>query len=158
MLDPVTAISAATAAYNAIKQGIVYGRELQDMGSQLASWGRAISDLNFMEDRAKNPSALGVLFGPSQNDAIEIFAAKKKAEAQRKELKTLIGFTYGASAWDEFLAIEARVRKQQQEVVYRKERMKETAILWIVGALIVVSGVGGLVFAMYFLGKSQGKW
>lgn len=158
MLDPVTAISAATAAYNAIKQGIAYGRELQDMGSQLASWGRSISDLNFMEDRAKNPSALGVLLGPSQNDAIEIFAAKKKAEAQRDEMRTLIRFSYGESGWQEFMRIEAQVRKAQQDMVYRKEKLKEAAILWIVGALIVVSGVGGLIFAVYFIGKAQGKW
>jgi len=36
MIDPVTAIAGATAAYNAIKKGISVGRDLQDMGTQLS--------------------------------------------------------------------------------------------------------------------------
>jgi hypothetical protein len=35
MLDPVTVIATASAAYNALKKGIEIGRELQDMGGSL---------------------------------------------------------------------------------------------------------------------------
>jgi hypothetical protein len=45
MLDPVTVIATASAAYNALKKGIEIGRELQDMGGQLATWAGAISDI-----------------------------------------------------------------------------------------------------------------
>jgi hypothetical protein len=39
MLDPITVIATASAAYNALKKGIQVGRELQDMGGQLATVG-----------------------------------------------------------------------------------------------------------------------
>jgi hypothetical protein len=42
MLDPITVIATASAAYNALKKGIEIGRELQDMGGQLATWAGAI--------------------------------------------------------------------------------------------------------------------
>jgi hypothetical protein len=30
--------------------------------------------------------------------------------------------------------------------------------MWVVGSLIVVSGIVGLAVALYFIGKQQGKW
>jgi hypothetical protein len=47
MLDPVTVIATASAAYNALKKGIQVGRELQDMGGQLAQWAGAIADIEY---------------------------------------------------------------------------------------------------------------
>ncbi len=39
LIDPVSAIGMATAAYNGIKQAISVGREIQDMGTQLGEGG-----------------------------------------------------------------------------------------------------------------------
>lgn len=158
MLDPVTAITAATTAYNALQRGIAFGRELHDMGSQLSAWGKAASDLAFMDKKAKEPSTFRALFPVHSADAIEIFAAKKKAEAQRDDLRKLINFTYGPAGWTEFLAIEARIRKEQQDAVYRKEEIKEAIILWGGGTLIVMAGLSGAAVAMYFFGRAQGRW
>ena len=38
MIDPITAIAGASAAFNAIKKGISIGKDLQDMGGQLSQW------------------------------------------------------------------------------------------------------------------------
>jgi hypothetical protein len=79
MLDPVTVIATASAAYNAVKKGIEIGRELQDMGGQLATWAGAISDIDYLAAKAADPpwwkAGANV-----QAEAIEIFAAKKKIE------------------------------------------------------------------------------
>jgi hypothetical protein len=58
MLDPVTVIATASAAYNALKKGIEIGRELQDMGGQLATWAGAISDIEFLAKKAENPAVV----------------------------------------------------------------------------------------------------
>jgi hypothetical protein len=55
MLDPITVIATASAAYNALKKGIEIGRELQDMGGQLATWAGAISDIDYLAKKAENP-------------------------------------------------------------------------------------------------------
>jgi hypothetical protein len=59
MLDPITVIATASAAYNALKKGIEVGRELQDMGGQLAQWAGAMSDdLDFLAKKAEEPAVV----------------------------------------------------------------------------------------------------
>ena len=47
MIDPVSAIGMATAAYNGIKKAIDTGKEISEMGSTLNQWATSLSDLDF---------------------------------------------------------------------------------------------------------------
>lgn len=154
MLDPVTVIATASAAYNALKQGISVGRELQDMGSQLATWAGAISDIEFLAKKAENPPWWKV-GGNVQADAIEIFAAKKKIEAQRDELKTYIQYSYGQSGWEELLRIEAQVRKRKRETEHRKAEIKETLVTVTFVGLTFLAGTAGLALLVWILMMQQ---
>lgn len=135
-MDPVSIIATATAAYNAIKKGIEIGREMQDMGGQLATWAGAISDIDFLERKNEDPPWYRAFSRSVQAEAIEIFAAKRQLEQQRNELRTYIQYSMGQSAWDELLRIEAKVRMQRSEHEHRRAEMKE----------MIVSGL--LIFAM----------
>ena len=157
-MDPVTIISGATLAFNTIKKGIAVGKDLQSMSSQLSQWAGAMSDLGRAETKAKNPPWWKALSGDVEQEAMQIFAAKKKAEEMRKELKQFISFSMGPSAWDELMHIEADVRKRKQEQEYRKEEIKEAIITWTIGGLALTSGVAILAGIMYFIGAQQGKW
>lgn len=157
-MDPITIIAGATTAFNAIKRGIQLGRDIQDMSGQLSQWASAMSDLGRAETKAKNPPWWKAISGDVEREAMEIFAAKRKAEEMRKELKQFISFTMGLSAWEELLRIEADVRKRKKEQEYRKEEIKEAIITWTIGFIIVVAGSGGIAAVLYFVGKSQGKW
>ena len=161
MFDPVSisvAISVGTKAFSLLKQGIAAGRELQDMAGQLSEWGKAVSDIAYVARKAEDQSVFQILFGNAQENAIEAFAAQKQLEHQRKELKQLIQYSWGQSGWEEFLSIEPKIRKQQQENVYRKAELKEAIVVWTLGTLIVLSGIIGAVTAFWFIGHSQGKW
>jgi len=153
-MDPITVIATASAAYNALKRGIEVGRELQDMGSQLATWAGAISDIEFLHKKAQNPPWYKV-GGSVQAEAIELFAAKKKIEAQRAELKTYIQYTYGQSGWEELLRIEAQVRKQKQANEYRKAEIKETIITVVIVGLVLLAGFAGLALLVWILMMQQ---
>jgi hypothetical protein len=157
MIDPITALGLATSAYNAIKQGVSVGRELQDMTGQLSQWGKAFSDFSFAEDQAKNPPWYKFK-GSDTHTAIEIFAQKKKMREMRNEIKGFISWNYGPKAWEEVLQIEAQMRKQRKQELYRKEELKRAAVEWTLGILIVLSGVAGMALAMFFVGRNQGKW
>ena len=89
MIDPITAVGLATSAYNAIKQGVAVGRELQDITGQLGKWGKAYSDFSFAEEQVKNPPWYSFK-GSDTHSAIEIFAQKKKMSEMRKEIKNFI--------------------------------------------------------------------
>lgn len=153
-MDPVTVIATASAAYNALKKGIQLGRELQDMSGQLATWAGAVSDLEFLSKKAEQPPWWKV--GKNvQAEAIEIFAAKKRIQAQRDELRTYLQYAYGHGAWEELLRIEARVRKQKQATDHRKAEIKEQLITIILVTLVLIAGVAGLALLAYLLWASQ---
>lgn len=153
MIDPITAIAVASKAFGMLKAGIAAGKELQDMAGTLGQWAGAVSDLTYLEGKAQNANWFQTLFGSaSKQNAVEIFAAKKKAEAQRAELKQYLQFAYGQSGWEEFMRIEGQVRKQQQDLVYRKAEIKEkiieiVLILFIIG--MIVGAVGGFAYLWY---------
>jgi hypothetical protein len=163
MFDPASigiALSIGSKAFSMLKQGIAAGREIQDMASQLSEWGKAVSDIAYAAERANEPPGVfKTLFGStSQQSAIDIFAAQKQCEQQRKELKQLITYSYGATEWQTFLDIERRVREKQREQVYRRREIIEGLVefaLWtgVIAVAIVVSGIG-----LYFWGRYLGKW
>ena len=157
MLDPFTAMAAATAAYNGIKKAVAVGREISGMASTISQWSKAVSDLDFLEEKAKSPP-MYKMFSANQSTALDIWAHKQKLKEMREELRAHISWTYGPSAWDEIVRIEAQQRKEQRDLVYKKQEFIDKCINWVVGSIVVVSGIAGLGLVLYLLGKQQGKW
>ena len=157
MIDPISAVGLATSAFNAIKHGISVGRDIQDMTGQLSQWGKAFSDFNYAEEKSKNPPWYSFK-GSDEETALEIFAQKKKMENMRKEIKNFISWNYGPSAWEEVLSIEAKMRKQRKEELYRKEELKRQIIEWTVGILAAASGVAIMAAVIWLIGRNQGRW
>ena len=156
-MDPFTAMAAATAAYNGIKKSVQLGREISDMSKSITTWSKAVSDLNFLEDKAKKPP-MYKMFTDTQSDAIEIWAQKKKLQEMREELRSFISWNYGPKAWEEILKIEADQRKEQRDLVYAKQEFIDNCINWTVGVAAAFSGLGILFVVMYIIGANQGKW
>ncbi len=151
MIDPVTAIAGATAAFNAIKKGIQVGRDLQDMGGQLSQWAGAIADLDFADRQTQKPPWYKALGSGVEAQAMEIWQAKQKAESMRKELKDFISVYYGPSKWQEILEIEAQLRKQKREHEHRQIEIKQRIIEWSAGIAIFIICLGCL-FGFVYLG------
>lgn len=156
-MDPLTvsaAISTATAAFNGIKKAFNAGRDLEAMAGDLSRWMGAVSDVDHIHKSSKSPSMLKKMFAAQsvEQEAIESFAAKKKLEQQRDDLKTYIMFTQGTKAWDELLQTEANIRKRRQKLIYEAKERRDKIIFWI--ALIGTFTVGGLVL----FGFAYGLW
>ena len=158
-MDPVSCVMMATGAFKALKGAIGAGKDLQDMSTQLATWGKAFSDFTNIEEREKNPPFWKKTFkGSDEETALEIFAHKKKMEQMRAEIKDHISWNYGPAAWKEVLAIEAQMRRKRKQELYRKQEQIDAAINFAIGAIIFVIS-GGILFCLfYFLGKYQGRW
>lgn len=157
MVDPVTAMATASAAFGAIKKGFAIGRDIESMASDLSRWMGALSDLDQAEKEAKNPPIFKKLFGGKtvEQEAIEIFASKKKAQAQRQELQQWIQYTMGQSHWDELIRMEGRIRKQRQETLYR-QRERRRKFIEIVSIIIFILAVAAFIFFIVWLYVQQG--
>ena len=55
MIDPISAISIATGAFNAVKSAIGAGRNIEDMAGTLGKWMGAVSDIKKAEEMNKKP-------------------------------------------------------------------------------------------------------
>jgi hypothetical protein len=151
MIDPVTAISGATAAFNFLKKGVQVGRDLQDMGKQLQDWAGCMAELDQAEKMAEKPPWYKALGSGTQAQAMEVFLARKKAQKMRDELREIISHPaiLGPSHWQEFLRIEAEIRKQKREHEFRRMEIKQAIIEWAAGILLFIALMGGLAFFVW---------
>ena len=157
MIEIVAAVSAASGAFNTIKKGFAAGREIESMAGDLSRWMGAVSDIKKAEEYNKKPPLFKKLFnaGSVEEEAMQIFMAKKKAEDMRAELKQIISFTRGPSAWEELLRTEADIRKKRQQAIYdQKERQRKILeIIAIIGLVIVI---GGFIIGLIWLWLNRG--
>ena len=162
MPDPITigaAFSAENVAFNGLKSMISAGREIQDCAGQLSKWASAMSDITYLESKAKEkPSLWKTMRGSVEAEALEAFTAKKQADHLRSELKSYISMYWGPSHWEELIRLEGQIRKERKEQLYRKQEAIDAIMSWVVGTIFAIIGaivVGG---AIWLIGKAQGRW
>jgi len=163
MFDPVSisvAVSTASTAFAGIKRAFQAGRDLESMSQDLSRWMGAVSDVDNAHKSAKNPTMVRKMFGGGsiESEAIEAFAAKKKLEEQRYELKQFLMFTHGSKSWDELLQMEGQIRKRRQKEIYDRQKFREK-IIGIVALVVVLSvGIGLLGVLIYTLMGVDRGW
>jgi len=143
-MDPVSALATASAAFNVIKKGFEVGRDIEQMAGDLGRWMSAMSDLSEAERQAKNPPLFKKLMfkGSVEEEAMATFAAKKKAEQMREELKQYISWTMGQKAWDELIRMEGQIRKERQETIYAQAQKRQKFVECLVIGLAICIGIG----------------
>lgn len=153
MVDPVSALATASAAFGVLKKGFAVGRDIEQMAGDLGRWMNAMSDLSEAEKQAKNPPLFKKLAfkGSVEEEAMHAFAAKKKADDMRYELKQWISMTLGSSHWEELVRMEGQIRKQRQETIYKQAERRRKFVEW---ASIIIFGTvacGGFVWVVSLL-------
>lgn len=151
MIDPITAIATATAAFNTIKSGFQMGRDVEGMAGDLGRWMGAVSDIKKAEEYNRKPPLFKKLFasGSVEEEAMAIFMAKKKAEDMRDQLKQIISMTRGISAWEELLKTEADIRKRRQKAIYDQEEYRRKVIEFIVVGFLAIICIGFVGFLIW---------
>jgi len=133
-MDPITALTIATTAYNTIKKGFEVGKEVESMAGDLGRWMNAINAVKTSHSKAK-----GRRFGSVEEEALETFAAKKKAEQMENDLRNFIVGQYGMNAWQDIIRIQADLRKKQKEAELLAAQKRDELIynLFIVGIIVL---------------------
>ena len=147
-MDPITAITAATAAFNTIKKGFEVGRDIESMYGDIGRW---MTSVEAVEKEAKSAKSRGMSV---EEEALEIFAHQKKVKAMEEELRTFINLSHGPNAWNEVLRIQAEIRKKRKEAILRAKREREQLIMWII---IGFGGLWSLWVVFYVIWKAMGN-
>ena len=158
MIDPISVIAGATAAYNGIKKACEMGREISSFTGAISKFAKANADIDFLEQKSKNPSLYHKIFSNHQADALDIWSKRQRLKEMRTEIQNHVSFVYGPSAWKEILRIEAEQRKQQRALVYAKKEALDNLINAILITIICSIGIAIAAGVIYFIGKQQGKW
>ena len=146
-MDPVSAIALATSAYQAIRKGFAVGKEVQSMSKDIGDLMNAINSVKEGHEKAK-----GRRFGSVEEEALQTYAAKKKAEKMEAELRNFLIGNYGPDAWQAVLRIQADIRKQRLLEKQQRARRIETIIEWALICGILVLGMGIGLFIIVNLG------
>ena len=146
-VDQISLLGIASASYQVIVKGFAAGRELENMSGDLSRWMGAISDIKQAEKISKNPPLFKKLFSGSsvEQEAMDAFAAKKKAEVMEEELRNFINLSYGPNAWQELLRMQIKIRKQRQETLYAQEEERRKLFersVYVFIALILLAFLG----------------
>lgn len=155
MIDPLTALSVASAAVSQMRTLINAGRDTSQAMSKFAG---AWADINEAERQAKNPPWYKTFSGSMEERAASAFAAKKKAQELKTELENMIRFVHGPTGLQEYKDILRDMRKQKEKTDFRKAKLKQSIIEWTVGIILFLSGLVIVAFVLYIIGKNEGKW
>lgn len=145
MIEIGLAIGVASKSFAIVKKMVAAGRDLEDTVGQLSAWFGAISDINEAERQNKNPPLFRKLTNAKsvEQEAIEIFAAKRKAMAQEKELREIILYAYGADAWREMIALRKKIKADRERAIYNQMRRRKAFVAnAFLGAVITILFLG----------------
>ena len=153
MVDPVTAIAAATSAFSLIKKGFDAGRDIESMYSDMGRWMGAVADIRHADQMVKNPSVFKKLFNGSsiEQEAMDIFAAKKKAEEMEQELRTYVNLVYGPNSWADIIKLQGQIRRDRQKQIYAQQELRRNIINTIGVILGAIVGVVAFSFIVYLI-------
>ncbi len=131
-MEPITgilaAVSAANAAFSAVKKLVATGREIQDVAGQIGKWYGAFGDFNRLAaDKAnKKPPLFKRLLneGSVEQEALQITMHKQALHKQEYELKILIVAHYGERVYTEMIMERVRVKKERDKRA-REQRLRQ---------------------------------
>lgn len=153
MIDPVTALAAATTAFKAVQSLVNTGREIEDVAGQLGKWFTAVSDIREAEAQAKNPPLFKKLvFSQSvEEEALNALIAKKKAKEQEDQIREMIVWRYGMDALREMYVMRRQIRAAREKAVYRRQKFKRNIQDGIIITMLLATGIGAIWLFVYLI-------
>jgi CHASE3 domain sensor protein len=145
VVDP---LSIAVASFSAIKAGVSAGKEIQSLAKDIGSLWDSIDAVKENHQKKKNQP-----FRSVNEEAMETFIAKKRAEDMENELRQIIIYTRGLNAWQELIRLRTQIKKDRQEA-RRKAIQARRATLEAIGISVLALGIIAILCVIgYFLLK-----
>ena len=141
-------ISAAIAAFGAIKAGVSAGRELTSMAKELGKMWDSCEAVNSEHQKKKNRQILSV-----NEEALTTFVNKQKAKDLEEELRELVMYSRGMDAWQELLKLRVDIKRERKEALAKATRERAEKNEQILTAVAVV-----LIMALMVGGSAGFLW
>ena len=176
MIDPITALSLASAAFTGIKKAVQLGKDVEDIYGALSKWAGHISDVHehMNENKPKKPGLFDKIgFSKSTTqEAFDHIIAKKKIKDMEDQIRHM--FTWGElhhlglDGYREFIRRRRQIKEDREKQIYEQMRRRKR-FFWIIkqlaigGTVIIFSAwiiwymIDLIMNAPGFKGKENGK-
>jgi|TARA_R110002153_G_scaffold153816_2_gene305805 hypothetical protein len=160
MIDPITAISAATVAFSTVKKFVNAGQDFENVAKQLGKWYTASADFRYAQTSQKKPPIFKKILQARsvEEEAFNLLIHEKKLMEQEKELATLLNYRFGWGTMEELKEMRRKIRKQREATVYKQEQQRKAfldTLAIVVLAVLAATALGAIVF---IIGVGTGKW
>jgi len=160
LVDPFTAVAAATTAFNTVKKFVHAGQEFENCMGQMGKWYSAVSDFRKGQQMQKNPPIFRKLLAPGsiEEEALNLLIHEKKVMEMEKELQQMLNFRFGFGTWDELKDMQRKIRAQRQKEVYAAAERRQAIINGVAVTLLTAAAVFTLGGMIYLIGVGRGDW
>ena len=158
MIDPFTAVAAATTAFQTVKKFVSAGQEFEQVAGQLGKWYTAVSDFRHAQQEQKKPPIFKKLFaaGSVEEEALQLLIHEKKIMEQEKELSIILNMRFGHGTMDELKEMRRKIRTQRERTIYRQAQRKKAFIEAVSITVLLGFCVIMLGSIFYFVAKAKG--
>ena len=149
MLDPITAFTVATTAFNTIKKAVEVGREIEDVAQYIGKFFGAKADIVKAEEKAKNPPIFKKLLsaGSVEEEALQIVVQRQKLGEMERELRSMIILRYGQETYLEMMRQRERISMERKRVELLQKHKRQEFFL----AVFYTGLIGALLAALAWL-------
>jgi len=141
LIDPITAFTVATTAFNTIKKAVEVGREIEDVAGYLGKFFGAKADIVKAEEKAKNPPIFRKLLsaGSVEEEALQIVVQRQKLMQMEKELRSMIVLRYGQEVYLEMMRQRERIAVERRRAEYVQSQKRKHLMLNVaLGAMVLI--------------------
>jgi len=153
VLDPITAFTIATTAFNTIKKAVEIGREIEDVAGYLGKFFGAKADIAKAEEKAKNPPIFRKLLsaGSVEEEALQIVVQRQKLMQMEKELRSMIILRYGQEVYLEMMRQRERIAVERRRAEYVQSQKRKHLMLNVALGAMVLLCLWGLTELIWLL-------
>jgi len=153
LIDPITAFTVATTAFNTIKKAVEVGREIEDVAGYLGKFFGAKADIVKAEEKAKNPPIFRKLLsaGSVEEEALQIVVQRQKLMQMEKELRSMIVLRYGQEVYLEMMRQRERIAVERRRAEYVQSQKRKHLMLNIALGAMVLLCLWGLTELIWLL-------
>ena len=138
-------ISVAVAAFAAIKSGVKLGKDAQSMMQDIGKMWGAIDEVRGQHKKKKKSP-----FTSANEEALETFAALKKAEDLERELEKIVKMTRGFYAWQELLKIRGQIKRERLEAEQARKAKLQERIEFAAAVTLFLLLSATMIFGFWF--------
>ena len=161
MIDPITAISAASTAFTLAKKAVAVGRDMEDMWGHLSRWASNIEDAKEYLNQEKEygsskPKVLKKLQKSATQEALDSIVLENKIREQEKLLREFFTANWttewgGIEGYRTFVKKRREIKARRQKQIYNKMRARRNLIYKTKMGIAIVFLVSVLITLLWFL-------